>query len=84
MATPRKGDGIGYLDHYNKYFLTPYGAVKEFPKEDLSKKIKPQNCEFFKRPAVFVSEVASTLANNSEFLEGLHPTISDKIQQSEP
>lgn len=81
MATPKKTDGgIQFLDQFMKYFITPYGPARPFP-EDVSNKVKVQNCEIFKRPNVFMSEVARSVANNTDCLSFFQDKVQRKVNR---
>jgi len=84
MATPKKSErGIQFLDQFMKYFITPYGPARPFP-DDVSNKVKVQNCEVFKRPNIFLSEVASSIANNTDCLSFFPEKVQRKLNRHVP
>ena len=64
-GTPSTSKGVGFFNHYPKYFLQPYGAADEAPSSDtIFRRTNSMNCEMLTRPAIQFSEVAETFADN--------------------
>ena len=71
VPSPRKAKGVLYFNHYPKNFLRPYGRAEAFPQESVTlSRLKPEGCEWLRRPHVAVSELSSTLNDNIPLLLG--------------
>ena len=58
-----------FLNQFPKKILRPYGAVEQAPSEEtVLKRVKPNSCEWLKRPKVAMSEMAETLTANMDML----------------
>ena len=63
----RKVKGVGYFNHFPKNFLKPYGRVEAYPPEQVAlSRLRPEDCEWLRRPHVATSELCSTVTENLE------------------
>ena len=59
-----------FLKQFPKNFLRPYGKVEGPTTTDVVlKRIKPDSCEWLRRPNVAMSELSETLTTNMELLD---------------
>ncbi|XP_065067645.1 uncharacterized protein LOC135693182 [Rhopilema esculentum] len=66
----KKGKGVGYFNHFPKNFLKPYGRVETYPPEQVAlTSLRPEGCEWLRRPHVATSELCSTVTDNLEVLQ---------------
>ncbi|XP_057312031.1 uncharacterized protein LOC130650392 [Hydractinia symbiolongicarpus] len=71
--TPSKSNNaaVNYYYHFRKDFLAPYGLAhseKTFSDADFAQKLNDINCEFYCRPQVAISEMASSIVENLEYV----------------
>ena len=67
--TATAGNGVVFLNQFPQIFLRPYGAIEQAPSEEtVLKRVKPNSCEWLKRPKVAMSEMAETLTANMDML----------------
>ena len=62
--------GVLFLNQFPKNFLRHYGKVEGPPTTDVVlKRIKPDSCEWLRRPNVAMSELSENLTTNMELLD---------------
>lgn len=80
-STPSKG--IGYLQHFPKYFLVPYREPKELTDHILVKRLSSSNWEMFLKPNTIFNEMSESLLENVDVLEDkwFNCNVGEKIQK---
>ena len=81
-SSPSKAKGVSFFNHYPKNILRPYGAADKAPSADVvMARIRPEGCEWLRRPQVAVSELQDTLSANAEILTSGSPLLNDKAME---
>ena len=82
--TPTKAKGVHFFNHFPKNFLRPYAATEPAPSVDtIFGRLRPEVCEWYRRPETAMSELHSTLYENRPCLEQdeqlLNPTKMQEL-----
>ena len=65
----KKMKGVGYFHHFPKNFLKPYGRSEPYPSHNVAlSRLRPEGCEWLRRPHVATSELSSTVNDNMPVL----------------
>ena len=80
--TPNKAKGVAFFNQFPKNFLQPYAVADPAPSTDtVSGRLRPEGCEWYRRPLRATSELYSTLTENRQCLQNeIHLLDDNKIQ----
>lgn len=71
QLSKKHSQGVGYFNHFPKNFLCPYGRQKPFPSDEkVLQRLRPEGCEWLRRPNIAMSELSSTINENMDVLKG--------------
>lgn len=83
-ASPPSPSGTSYFNHFPSNFLKPYGQSSSAPDHvTLMKHINPKSYEWLERPKVAMSEFASTIVDNMNWLSSLQNPVLNTVHMEE-
>ena len=70
----KKMKGVGFFRHYPMNFLKPYGQAEPYPTDAMARFcLRPDGCEWLRRPHVATSALALTITITHQFWTQIFP-----------